>query len=99
MFIAFVTRQQNFFMRQKEMFSADTAGQLLSTACLKQCMAESSRNRHHVPDDSPIDDFYHYAATYWPEHVRLAETSGSQELPPTDELMKFEFTTGSGGER
>jgi hypothetical protein len=60
------------FILQHAMFSAASAHQLLATACLRQCTAGPGITPF-VPDPSSIQDFYHYAAVYWPEHVRLSE--------------------------
>ncbi|KAL2130799.1 hypothetical protein VTI74DRAFT_5942 [Chaetomium olivicolor] len=46
-----------------------------------------------VQEPSPIQDFYHYAAVYWPEHVRHSGiTTSAQPDRVTEETMHFLFT-------
>ncbi|KAJ5418168.1 uncharacterized protein N7487_001718 [Penicillium crustosum] len=63
------------YMRQQEMFSAQVAHQILADICMLECASGPSS----VPffgDETPVEDFYHYAAVCWPEHIRECEASG-----------------------
>jgi hypothetical protein len=79
-------------MHQQDMFSAASAHQLLATACLHQCTAGPGISPF-IQEPSPIRDFYHYAAVYWPEHVRNSETTPfTQPDRVTEETINFLFT-------
>lgn len=75
------------FMHQQDMFSAAAAHQLLATACLRQCTAGPGSSPF-VQEPVPVQDLYHYAAVYWPEHVRHSP----QLDPVTAEAISFLFT-------
>ncbi|KAH6847603.1 ankyrin repeat-containing domain protein [Chaetomium sp. MPI-CAGE-AT-0009] len=64
------------FMLQQDIFRPASAHQLLATACVRQCTAGPGIIPF-VPDPSPIQDFYHYAAVYWPEHVYHSEATAT----------------------
>ncbi len=80
------------FMGLQDMFSAASAHQLLATACLRQCTAGPGISPF-VQEPSPIQDLYHYAAVYWPEHAHHSETIPStQPDRVTEETIHFLFT-------
>ncbi|EAQ91927.1 hypothetical protein CHGG_00162 [Chaetomium globosum CBS 148.51] len=59
-------------MQQQDMFSPAAAHHLLATACLRQCTVGPSLSPS-IREPSPIQDFYHYAAVHWLEHLRNSE--------------------------
>lgn len=63
------------YMRQQELFSAQVAHQILADICLLECASGPSSDPF-IGDETPIQDFYHYAAVCWPEHLRKCEASG-----------------------
>ncbi|KAK3292927.1 uncharacterized protein B0H64DRAFT_464707 [Chaetomium fimeti] len=60
----------------QDIFTPASAHQLLATACLRQCTAGPG-SLPFVQDPSPIQDFYHYAAVYWHEHVCHSESTAT----------------------
>ncbi|KAJ5956152.1 hypothetical protein N7501_010431 [Penicillium viridicatum] len=63
------------YMRQQELFSAQVAHQILADICLLECASGPSSDPF-IGDETPVQDFYHYAAVCWPEHLRKCEASG-----------------------
>lgn len=67
------------YMRRQDMFSASAAHRLLSDLCLRKC-ASGPTTAVFIGDESPVKEFYHYAAIHWPEHLReWEEASLDQE--------------------
>ncbi|KAJ5196013.1 hypothetical protein N7449_006492 [Penicillium cf. viridicatum] len=63
------------YMRQQELFSAQVAHEILADICLLEC-ASGPSSVPFVGDETPVQDFYNYAAVCWPEHLRECEASG-----------------------
>ena len=78
------------FLRQQSHFSPVRGHDLLARVCLRCCsLGPPDAARPSIPP--PTKDFYHYAALYWPEHVRELDLHHSQDCRLDDELFEFVF--------
>ncbi|KAF9871054.1 hypothetical protein CkaCkLH20_11471 [Colletotrichum karsti] len=69
----FIHQSVQEFLSSQPRYAAGTAHTLLASACLDAC----SRGPTAVFDDTlriPNDDFYIYAAIYWPVHLQMARS-------------------------
>lgn len=99
------------FMERQKLFSAHAANALLATLSLRQCIAGPTDVALHfdIEGTSLVTDFYHYAAVYWPDHVRQAtntEGQGDCSTPKDDcissvcaETTNFIFADARSGIR
>ncbi|KAK2773762.1 multiple ankyrin repeats single kh domain-containing protein [Colletotrichum kahawae] len=81
------------FLKDHESFAAGTAHNLLASLCVEACsrgpMAEQ-------PPSIPSDDFYIYAAMYWPVHSKMAQDlcnggAPSEDASLTRTIISFMF--------
>ncbi|KAI6081499.1 hypothetical protein F4821DRAFT_26052 [Hypoxylon rubiginosum] len=83
------------FMQQKVIFTSTTANQLLATACIRQCKIGQERFSF-TSDESPVKDFYNYAAVYWPDHMRLSGITSRADSGAALEMSSFVFKGRQG---
>ena len=75
------------FMERHDSFTGAAAHNFLASACIEACSRGpvSTRNRQ-----LPIDDFYVYAAMYWPVHSNMAESmAGNKGI--VDKMTSYIF--------
>jgi ankyrin repeat protein len=78
------------YMIRRELFSEVDGNRLLAVSCLRQCCHGAGPRPDVFSSLDVIPDLAIYAALYWPEHLKVAETSAI-ETPISQAMAEFIF--------